>query len=238
MSCCGAPLGLVWELGPVSLVIVFDSDIVLGFSGLLCAATSLPQPYLMWLVAAALAFTNGTRPHPRGADDHIPRPISSRQDTNYFFRSRRDGRSTNGTLTFRRASTTPLGQPSSQPPAPIDHAVQPSSATETSIAQLATYDLGPTKYTREDLLGVYRTQKGNDDASRLFIPGWNPGHVNGNAARGWGKPNDNHIPQEPGACWDDAGDTTPMGLQDLSVQEKEVRPTPDHLHTVEFVHGP
>ncbi|CAM1511008.1 Fc.00g085210.m01.CDS01 [Cosmosporella sp. VM-42] len=135
--------------------------------------------------------------------------------------SRRDGRSTNGTLTFRRASTTPLGQPSSQPPAPIDHAVQPPSAAEMSMAQPATYDLGPSKYTREDLLDVYRTQRGNDDASRLFIQGWNPGHINGNSARGWGKPNDNHIPQEPGACWDDAGDTAPMGLQDLSLQEKE-----------------
>lgn len=60
------------------------------------------------------------------------------------------------------------------------------------------------------------------DPSRLFISGWNPNHVNGSSARGWGKTSDNHVPQEPGACWDQNGDTAPMGLQELSIEEKEV----------------
>lgn len=70
---------------------------------------------------------------------------------------------------------------------------------------------------------MFRPQKGDSSPSRLFIQGWNPGHVNGNAPRAWGKSNDNHVPQEPGACWDDAGDTIPMGLHDLSPEEREVR---------------
>lgn len=61
-----------------------------------------------------------------------------------------------------------------------------------------------------------------DDASRLFISGWDPTHVNGGNVRGWGKTNDNHVPPEPGACWDQNGDTAPMGLRDLSIEEKEV----------------
>ncbi|RTE77091.1 hypothetical protein BHE90_008427 [Fusarium euwallaceae] len=139
--------------------------------------------------------------------------------------ARRDGRSTNGTLTFRRSSTTPLGQPSIQPPASTDNAVQPPATVESSItpvpATTSTYDLPPARYTKEDLLDMFQTQKPGDDASRLFASGWNPGQVNGHAARGWGKSNDNHIPQEPGACWDQTGDTTPMGLQDMSLEEKE-----------------
>ncbi|KAM5354222.1 hypothetical protein ACJ41O_000872 [Fusarium nematophilum] len=142
--------------------------------------------------------------------------------------ARRDGRSTNGTLTFRRSSTTPLGQPSSQPPASADHAVQlPATEIPTAhvpaaaAAPASTYELPPARYTKEDLLDMFRLQKSNDDTSRLFAPGWNPGQVNGHAPRGWGKSNDNHIPQEPGACWDEAGESTPMGLQDMSLEEKE-----------------
>ncbi|KAK7415135.1 kinesin-like protein [Neonectria punicea] len=132
--------------------------------------------------------------------------------------ARRDGRSTNGTLTFRRSSTTPLGQPS-QPGALSDHAVQPLAGVESAAP--STHELGPARYTKDDLLDMFRPQKGNDNASRLFIPGWNPGQVNGHPPRGWGKSNDNHIPQEPGACWDQIGESTPMGLQDLSMEEKE-----------------
>ncbi|KAF7554905.1 hypothetical protein G7046_g6685 [Stylonectria norvegica] len=134
--------------------------------------------------------------------------------------SRRDGRPTNGTLTFRRSSTTPLGQPPSQPPSSTDHAVQPHAGVETAIAQPATYDAGSTRYTKDDILDIFHPVRSND-TSRLFISGWNPGHVNGNAARAWGKPNNDHVPQEPGACWNSAGDSTPMGLQEMSPEERE-----------------
>jgi PERQ amino acid-rich with GYF domain-containing protein len=73
---------------------------------------------------------------------------------------------------------------------------------------------------------MYRPQRLADDPTRLFATGWNPGQMNGHPPRGWGKSNDNHIPQEPGACWDDSGDSTPMGLQDMSLEEKEVRRPP------------
>ncbi|KAH6889197.1 hypothetical protein B0T10DRAFT_48402 [Thelonectria olida] len=134
---------------------------------------------------------------------------------------RRDGRSINGTLTFRRSSTTPLGHPSSQPPASMDNILQPPASIDSSIVPLATQERGSSRYTREELLAISRLQKGNDNVSRLFSHGWNPAQVNGHAARGWGKTNDNHIPQEPGACWDQTGDSTPMGLQQFTMEEKE-----------------
>ncbi|KAH7322898.1 hypothetical protein B0I35DRAFT_426692 [Stachybotrys elegans] len=135
--------------------------------------------------------------------------------------SRRDGRSANGTLTFRRSSTTPLGQSSQHPP-PIDHAVQPPSVDSSNpTPQPQAYESGPARYTKEDLLDMFQPPKGSESTSRLFIPGWNPNTINGHSGRGWGKTNDNHVPQEPGACWDDSGDTIPMGLQDFSLEEKE-----------------
>ena len=72
---------------------------------------------------------------------------------------------------------------------------------------------------------MYRSGQHSDDPSRLFISSWDPDHVHENPTRGWGKPNDNHIPQEPGACWEPNGDTMPLGLQDLLAEEKEVRLT-------------
>lgn len=140
-----------------------------------------------------------------------------------FLRSRRDGRSANGTLTFRRSSTTPIGQ-SSQPPPPVDNAVQPiAPAADATSAQQPAFEPGPSRYSKEHLLDVYRSSRPGDDPSRLFISGWDPDRVHNDTTRGWGKPNENHIPQEPGACWEPNGDTGPLGLQEMTLEEKEVR---------------
>jgi PERQ amino acid-rich with GYF domain-containing protein len=146
-------------------------------------------------------------------------------------RSRRDGRSANGTLTLRRSSTTPLSQ-SSQTPAPVDNAVQPPSAEPSAV------ELSPARYSKEDLLDMYRPQRISEDPSRLFMQGWNPGHVNGGAVRAWGKSNENHVPQEPGACWDVNGESTPMGHQGLTSDEKEVCPSPPPISQVGYESSP
>ncbi|KAF4507763.1 hypothetical protein G6O67_004226 [Ophiocordyceps sinensis] len=134
--------------------------------------------------------------------------------------SRRDGRSANGTLTFRRSSTTPTGH-ASNPFPPHDNAVQPLGIDETPTVQLQNYELGPSRYTKDELLDMFRSQNPADDSSHLFMSGWNPTSLNGGGSRGWGKSGDNPVPQEPGACWDQNGDTAPMGLLDLSPEEKE-----------------
>ncbi|PTD06757.1 hypothetical protein FCULG_00006737 [Fusarium culmorum] len=97
----------------------------------------------------------------------------------------------------------------------------PATAESPVNASSSTYELLPARYTREELLDIYSSQKPTGDVSHLFAPGWNPGQMNGHAPRGWGKSNDNHIPQEPGACWNDSGESAPMGLQDMSVEERE-----------------
>lgn len=155
----------------------------------------------------------------RARDQQLSRTHTPDSETNNFFcRARRDGRSANGTMTFRRASTTPLGQMQNHPPTDL---AQPSSAEPA--AAMASFEAEPSRYTKDDLLDVFRAQKMTDDPSRLYISGWDPSNINGTSGRGWGKSNENHIPQEPGACWDQNGETAPMGLQDYSMDEKEVR---------------
>ncbi|KAL7821332.1 hypothetical protein V8C44DRAFT_314264 [Trichoderma aethiopicum] len=134
--------------------------------------------------------------------------------------SRRDGRSANGTLTFRRSSTTPLSQSSNPPPA-NDNAVQPPSVEEAPLAQPTTYEIGPSRYSKDDLLEMYQSQRPTGNVSHLFIPGWDPSNSGGAAARGWGKSNENHVPQDPGTCWDANGQTTPIGLSAFTEEEKE-----------------
>lgn len=115
-------------------------------------------------------------------------------------------------MTFRRTSTTPLGQ-SSQTPAPAEPADE--------IPPPPSFEPTPSRYTKEDLLDMFSGRKA-DDPSRLFISGWDPSLINGSSGRGWGKSNENHVPQEPGACWDQGGDGAPLGLQGLSSEEVEV----------------
>ncbi|KAL7795146.1 hypothetical protein V8C37DRAFT_374649 [Trichoderma ceciliae] len=134
--------------------------------------------------------------------------------------SRRDGRSANGTLTFRRSSTTPFSQPSNLPPA-NDNAVRPPSV-EPPIAQPTTYEVGPSRYTKDDLLEMYHSERPSSNPSHLFISGWDPSNASGTGVRGWGKMSENHVPQDPGTCWEANGDTTPIGLQGFSQEEKEV----------------
>lgn len=133
-------------------------------------------------------------------------------------RSRRDGRSANGTLTFRRSSTTPIGHPSQQNAS--SESPVPTPSTEAAPAQPLIEESGPSRYSKVDLLSMYRPQAPAADPSRLFYSTWDPSHANG-YARGWSK-NESHVPQEPGLCWDENGGSTPLGLQDMSVDEREV----------------
>ncbi|XXG95245.1 hypothetical protein Hte_001505 [Hypoxylon texense] len=142
----------------------------------------------------------------------------------------RPGRSANGgTLTFRRTSTTPSTQSLNQ----LQGAdtVQSASADPAVISAMPVGStnvdsLSAPRYSRDQLLSIYAAHESNSqlpDVSALFVHGWNPGHTNGNAFRGWGKPGDSHVaPQEPDICWDTSGLTKAVGLQEMSSEEKEL----------------
>ncbi|KAK8052468.1 hypothetical protein PG993_003853 [Apiospora rasikravindrae] len=127
----------------------------------------------------------------------------------------RQGRSTNGTLTFRRSSTTPSQS--------MSQSNVPSEAVPSSTAPPESHPV-PSQYSRERMLSIYDHLE-PVDASSLFVQGWNPGHVNGNstATRGWGNRNDTHVlPQEPDLCWDASGSTIASNLDHLTPEEKEL----------------
>ena len=187
--------------------------------------TNLPSSF-----ASAAAGQNANRPGGgRGVGDwyvfHLrPRIRLHVVNSTDIIRSRQ-GRSANGTLTLRRSSTTPLSQ-ASQTPVPSENAVVQPPAPEATAPIPSLAESSPARYSKEHLLDLYRPQRSADDPSRLFMQGWNPGHVNGGGSRAWGKSNDNHIPQEPGACWDQNGESTPMGHSSLTTDEKEVSTFP------------
>ncbi|EFX02117.1 gyf domain containing protein [Grosmannia clavigera kw1407] len=135
--------------------------------------------------------------------------------------SRREGRSTNGTLTFRRPITTPSNQ-APQTASDVSSALPPL-VTETLPAQSPSHPTDRSlRYSRDHLLDLFQAN-GNEsaDASNLFVSGWNPTQVNG-TARGWGKSLDGTVPQDPTVCWDAAGSIKPIGLQDMSAEDSEM----------------
>ncbi|KXX82209.1 GYF domain-containing protein mpd2 [Madurella mycetomatis] len=83
---------------------------------------------------------------------------------------------------------------------------------------------GP-RYTRDELLDIYKNhvEAAQFNAAGLFMPNWNPGHVNGSQSRTWGKSTDSpHVPQDPSVCWDSNGTVKPISLEDMSSAEREM----------------
>ncbi|KAF2965800.1 hypothetical protein GQX73_g7776 [Xylaria multiplex] len=141
----------------------------------------------------------------------------------------RPARMMNGTLTFRRTSTTPSSQAFNQPIAsePIAPSDDPAILTAMPVGSTVVEDPTPRRYSREDMLSIFNSMQDSPfqqpDVSSLFVSGWNPGHANGVASRGWGKPTDSHVlPQEPDMCWDAQGSTKAIGLQEMTAEEKEL----------------
>ncbi|KAI0195466.1 hypothetical protein F4808DRAFT_440339 [Astrocystis sublimbata] len=146
----------------------------------------------------------------------------------------RPARTLNGTLTLRRTSTTPSTAPANQvfsqpnPSEPVPHPDDSAILAAMPVGSTVVENAAPPRYTREDMYSIRgnmsQDQRGQQpDVSTLFVSGWNPGHVNGAAARGWGKPAESHVlPQEPDMCWDATGSTKPVGLQEMTADEKEL----------------
>ncbi|KAK4666445.1 kinesin-like protein [Podospora pseudopauciseta] len=129
----------------------------------------------------------------------------------------------NGTRTFRRPSTTPFNQNLSSNPADL----MQSSVSDTPSSYPNSqpgFGEGAAKYTREELLDIFNSiEPAKMDVSSLLEPNWNPGHLNGSqpSARPWGKSGDSgHAPQDPSVCWDADGSVKPIGLEDMTEEER------------------
>ena len=162
-------------------------------------------------------------PPPRTTiEDFLANPKISRN------RARRENRASNGTVTLRRSSTTPVAQPpQGEPPLPTPTAETPATYQPSSLM----YDQ-PTefRYSKNQLLDIYRAQvesgTANADISHLFESGWDPKQSNGaNGRSSWGKNSDGRDAQGPNIAWEPRGDIQPIGLEEMSEEEKLVCPS-------------
>lgn len=132
----------------------------------------------------------------------------------------------NGTLTFRRTSATPSSQAYNQPNTSDSTAAPDEPAMP--VGSTVVENGASHRYSREGMYSIYKNMQrdrrlDNSNISSLFVTGWNPGHANGTAPRGWGKSGDSNVlPQEPDICWGGPGATTAVGLQPWTPEEKEV----------------
>jgi PERQ amino acid-rich with GYF domain-containing protein len=83
------------------------------------------------------------------------------------------------------------------------------------------------RYSKSQLLDIYRTQMetgaSNGDISHLFENGWDPKQSNGaNGRSSWGKISDGRDAQGPNIAWEPKGDIQPIGLEEMSEEEKLV----------------
>ncbi|KAL2811065.1 hypothetical protein BJX63DRAFT_296572 [Aspergillus granulosus] len=83
-----------------------------------------------------------------------------------------------------------------------------------------------TRYSKEQLLELYKAQRDTGILSKnvtdYFVADWNP-HIESPAVNGaWGKRDDHKDnPSGPEVCWDHGGHVEPLGLVDMTDDEKE-----------------
>jgi PERQ amino acid-rich with GYF domain-containing protein len=165
--------------------------------------------------------TGSVPPPPRTTlEVYLANPRPSRN------RARRDNRSSNGTVTLRRSSTTPVAQAPSQgePPLPTPSAENPVSYQPSN----PVYDQSTEfRYSKSQLLDIYRAQiesgGSNGDISHLLENGWDPKQSNGANGRGsWGKSSDGRDAQGPNVAWESKGNIQPINLEEMTEEEKIV----------------
>ncbi|CAK7275385.1 kinesin-like protein [Sporothrix epigloea] len=134
---------------------------------------------------------------------------------------RRDGRPANGTLTFRRPSAAVVSQQSQIVPDASTHTLPSVPGSPVARPNLPPFD-GSLRYSRDQLLDIFKgAPPTTTDVSDLFVGGWSTSQPNG-TPRGWGKTSEGAIPQDPSVCWDASGNVMPIGLQEMTEEEKEI----------------
>ena len=133
------------------------------------------------------------------------------------------------TQTFRRPSVATNPSHTREPPS----ATTPTGGTYPSHMS-STLSSGPrngasvdTRYSKEQLLELYKAQRDTGiltkNVADYFVADWNP-HIETPAVNGaWGKRDDHKDNSNgPEVCWDHGGQIEPLGLMDMTDDEKEV----------------
>lgn len=136
------------------------------------------------------------------------------------------------TQTFRRPSvaTNPsqsrdVGQPTSA----TSGAYTPPHMTSSSSYQLRNGAAHDTRYSKDQLLALYKSQRESGNllkhVAEYFVADWDPHVETPSAVNGaWGRREDaKENPSGPEVCWDHGGHAEPLGLINMTDEEKEVR---------------
>lgn len=151
-------------------------------------------------------FRNGGKNEGRGSGDWVRKEVKP---------------AINGTLTLRRPPTSLIGQSPGQEELQIQ--------SESSGSQQLIYEHSQElRYSKQELLEIFKFQQQSrvtdeSHVSRLFADGWAPNEPQGSSNRaGWGKNSDGKDCSAPEICWDFNGSTQPVGLVEMSEEEKRL----------------
>jgi PERQ amino acid-rich with GYF domain-containing protein len=83
------------------------------------------------------------------------------------------------------------------------------------------------RYSRPQLIQLFREQNDSeeikDGLSHLFVGAWEPSITNGASSASWGRRDDTKEgPSGVDLCWDRDGSVLPLGLTDMTDEEREV----------------
>jgi len=120
------------------------------------------------------------------------------------------------------------GSQSNNPPASSGVYVPPhlnSNYQSTFTRNSSTMD---ARYSKEQLLDLFRAQAdsggSHKNAAEHLIEGWNPSAISSAGNGTWNRRDDYKDGNNgPEICWDHEGSIEPLGLIDMSEEEKEVR---------------
>ncbi|RKF74064.1 putative gyf domain-containing protein [Golovinomyces cichoracearum] len=129
----------------------------------------------------------------------------------------------NGTLTLRRPLTNPSSQISAQGETQVQNE-QESLNLEQSVYESSN----DFRYSKQELLEIYKRQiepgaAERGSVSHLFADSWAPGEsIGSSVGASWGNNGDVKNLHAPDICWDFLGDTRPVGLEEMSEEEKKL----------------
>lgn len=75
------------------------------------------------------------------------------------------------------------------------------------------------------MLQLFRADDSDsDNLSDLYVGGFEPAATNGNSSAGWGRREEHKDSHGADVCWDRQAHLLPMGLQDMTDEERDVSP--------------
>lgn len=153
------------------------------------------------------------------------------------FAAHRSRARTNGaTQTFRRPPVAPslshAREPSqgmsSNPITPSSSVYVPPHLNTNHQSNFSRNGpIAESRYSKDQLLDLFRAQAdsatSNKNLSDLFVGGWNPDDASTSSNGAWSRKDDHKDSAAgPEVCWDHEGKVMPLGIIDITEEEKEV----------------